>query len=659
MWYDAVSLAIYNNNLTSFQALFDPRSLAFGRTLIRNDGKFAPIIKAVTVRNQLVYDLVIGSVVFAGIGSPNFRVVDQEVLDASFIDTLDNPCAVGTPLGVGDSCFLWLAYYPKSAGPSSATAIISYNGNPGRQTILLSGTAVNTDLSGPSMTVSPKSLQFGNQAIGTRSTETIMATNRAATLSGAPGDLMTFEGPAKDDFSVTPDGCDSMLPNEVCQIAVHFTPSAPGKRSATLAITSSYDLAACVSGIFPAPCPKALKVNLAGTGVVAVGATPASLAFGNQNIGTSSTTRTVTIKNNQDGILRVTSISVVGTNSRDFATTTTCASLLAGGTCTIGVRFSPTMAGAETASLKVDYAGTGGLNGPSGSQTTPLTGTGVAVRCRGQAPAIVSANETTFTIGKPGSFSVTPNCIPATLQLTGSLPAGIAFNPLNGLLSGTPGAGTAGTYTVTFTASNGVQPNATQSFMLRIIPAPTPPIITSANSATFTAGTNNTFSFTATGTPPISFAIQRCGGFGCFAAVLPAGLGFNTSNGVLSGNPPPGSTEGSYNFRVAARSLGGAETTQDFTLTIKASPAPRITSPDLVIFREGQAGSFTVTAQGTPTPVVTMTGTLPSGLAFNPSTRAISGTPAAGSAGNYEITFRASNGIGPDAVQSVLLLVSN
>ena len=50
----------------------------------------------------------------------------------------------------------------------------------------------------------------------------------------------------------------------------------------------------------------------------------------------------------------------------------------------------------------------------------------------------------------------------------GALPAGISFDPASGVLSGTPAAGTMGSYVVIFTAQNGVAPNASQNFTLNI-----------------------------------------------------------------------------------------------------------------------------------------------------------------------------------------------
>jgi hypothetical protein len=84
-----------------------------------------------------------------------------------------------------------------------------------------------------------------------------------------------------------------------------------------------------------------------------------------------------------------------------------------------------------------------------------------------QAPAITSANNTAITVGAAGSFTVTATGFPApTFSESGALPGGVTF--VNGLLSGTPASGTAGTFNLTITASNGVGSNATQAFTLTI-----------------------------------------------------------------------------------------------------------------------------------------------------------------------------------------------
>jgi hypothetical protein len=87
-----------------------------------------------------------------------------------------------------------------------------------------------------------------------------------------------------------------------------------------------------------------------------------------------------------------------------------------------------------------------------------------------EAPEVTSAAETMFVLGEFGSFSVTATGYPAvSFSAIGALPSGVILAP-DGTLSGTPATGTAGEYVVTITASNGVAPNATQTFTLEVVP---------------------------------------------------------------------------------------------------------------------------------------------------------------------------------------------
>jgi len=75
----------------------------------------------------------------------------------------------------------------------------------------------------------------------------------------------------------------------------------------------------------------------------------------------------------------------------------------------------------------------------------------------------------------------------------------------------------------------------------------------------------------------------------------------------------------------------------------------------------GTNGSFTVTATGYPTPSISSSGALPSGVTFvdnGNGTATLSGTPAFGSSGTYPLTFTASSGFGTDATQNFTLIVS-
>jgi hypothetical protein len=81
--------------------------------------------------------------------------------------------------------------------------------------------------------------------------------------------------------------------------------------------------------------------------------------------------------------------------------------------------------------------------------------------------------------------------------------------------------------------------------------------------------------------------------------------------------------------------------------------SPAITSPDEATFTEGVAGSFAVSATGTPAPTITKWGTLPTGVTF--SDGVLSGTPT--QIGAFQITFTAENGIGADSTQQFTLTV--
>ncbi len=81
--------------------------------------------------------------------------------------------------------------------------------------------------------------------------------------------------------------------------------------------------------------------------------------------------------------------------------------------------------------------------------------------------------------------------------------------------------------------------------------------------------------------------------------------------------------------------------------------APAFTSASSTTFTKGSTNTFTPTASGTPAPVITESGALPSGVTF--SGGVLSGTPTA--TGTSNITFTASNGVGVPVTQAFTLTV--
>jgi len=278
-----------------------------------------------------------------------------------------------------------------------------------------------------------------------------------------------------------------------------------------------------------------------------------------------------------------------------------------------------------------------------------------------QAPSITSGSSATFTEGTAGTVTVATTGSPtATITEAGALPTGVTFTD-NGdgtaTLSGTPAAGTANTYPITITASNGVSPDASQSFTLTVSKAPAAPAITSDPDPTFVVGTAGTFSVTTTGNPVAK--ITESGN-------LPTGVTF-TDNGdgtaTVAGTPADG-TRGSYPFTITASNGVGTDATQSFTLTVNpANAAPVITSANSTTFAVGAAGTFPVVTTGFPNASLSATSSpaLPSGVTFKDNgdgTATLAGTPPAGSQGTYALTVTASNSVGT-AVQTLVLTVNS
>src|SRR6185369_2069643 len=83
--------------------------------------------------------------------------------------------------------------------------------------------------------------------------------------------------------------------------------------------------------------------------------------------GASSAAQAVTVTNSGTAAAPVTAVSTSG----DFSQTNTCGtSIAAGSSCTVSVKFTPTVAGARTGNLTVTASGI--------TSTVPLSGTGVA-----------------------------------------------------------------------------------------------------------------------------------------------------------------------------------------------------------------------------------------------------------------------------------------
>jgi len=208
-------------------------------------------------------------------------------------------------------------------------------------------------LQATTVTLSSTSLKFGVELVGTRSAA------QTATLTNTGAATLTISSIAVSGDFLAENNCGSSLPaGASCTIRVAFNPSAKGVRTGRVTITDD-----------AADSPQTIKLK--GTGTV-VQLSPSSLHFGNQVVGTTSDPQRATITNTGSDSFHISGIGISGPNFGDFAETTTCGSrLVAGGSCTVDVTFTPGARGHRHASLKIVD------DGGASPQAVPLSGTGV------------------------------------------------------------------------------------------------------------------------------------------------------------------------------------------------------------------------------------------------------------------------------------------
>jgi hypothetical protein len=243
----------------------------------------------------------------------------------------------------------------------------------------------------PGISLTPASLDFGNQALSVRS-----APKTVTVVNAGSAALTITTITTSGDFLET-DNCIGTLAagGGYCTISVTFTPSVLGAATEQISITDN------------APnSPHTITVR--GTGVAASTSAkvyPTSLSFGELKVGLISEPKTVTYTNTGTSTLNISRISVSG----DYVQTNTCEAALnvlePGASCTISVSFQPTGSGDRNGTLSISS------NAAGSPHTAALLGTGLAV----------------FSLTSPDSpKTVTIGTTEATFQISASAPEGFS-----------------------------------------------------------------------------------------------------------------------------------------------------------------------------------------------------------------------------------------
>jgi trimeric autotransporter adhesin len=315
-----------------------------------------------------------------------------------------------------------------------ATVTATYNG--GFTTATLT---VNPGV--PAVTLSSSTLAYGRQAVGTTTT------GQNVTITNTGTAALNLSIAASGDFKQTNNCGGSLQVGGNCQVSVSFFPTTVGAIDGAITLTDN-----------AANSPQ--LVSLSGAGVTPATLSPASIAFGNVTVDTTSIPKTVTLTNNMKTALNFTfaasgNYAVVGNGNSPCGN-----SLTAGKSCTLSVSFSPTANGSinggltvsDSSALKqqvVALSGTG-----TGGAAAPLTFNPTSVTFATQAfaaaspPQVVtvknaSASSVTITsIAASGNFAVTGSgalpCNPGTiLTANGACTLSATFTPYyTGVLKG-------------------------------------------------------------------------------------------------------------------------------------------------------------------------------------------------------------------------------
>ena len=287
-------------------------------------------------------------------------------------------------LAAGQGASLSVVYAPAAAGSVTGSVSVVSDAANSPLTMALSGTGfVPTFL----LSASPTSLGFGNLAVGSSSSQTVILTN-----SGNSSVTISQLNVSGAGFSAS--GLTlplTLTAGQSTALSVQFAPQAGGSVTGSVSVVSSTTNS-------PA------TISLSGSGVVAtflLSASPTSLSFGNLTVGSSSS-QTVMLTNTGNSSV---TISQVNTSGPGFSASglTLPLTLAAGQGASLSVVFAPAAAGSVTGSISVVSNAT-------------------------NSPAIVSL----------GGSGVQPIAHSSTLSWTASTSVVTGYNVYRGTISGGP-----------------------------------------------------------------------------------------------------------------------------------------------------------------------------------------------------------------------------
>ena len=307
------------------------------------------------------------------------------------------PCPATLPAapGPGNACTVEAMFTPTVVGPARGTLAFASDGG----TAVLDLTGTGDPVPVPVVSLSPASLTFPSQSVGTVSSpQAVMLQNAGA---GPLAISMITSGGDFAHNSSCPIAPSTLAPESACEITVTFSPLIVGGRIGTLAITSD------ATG-------SPHQVSLSGTGtpaaVPAVSVAPAPVPFPATRVGALSAAVPVTVTNTGTAPLILSRIEVLGGGFSMVGND--CAPELHPGTsCTLTIVFTPPAVGTISGVLWI------GSNAPESPVIVDLSGTGTPA-----AVATLTASPTLLDFG-PRPVGTTSPAMTVTLGNKGEATA--------------------------------------------------------------------------------------------------------------------------------------------------------------------------------------------------------------------------------------------
>ncbi|MFG6486218.1 choice-of-anchor D domain-containing protein [Roseateles sp. BYS78W] len=381
---DNIAAYLANPSVTAAPAIsVTPTSLSFATTTVG-----ASTSGSVVVSNTGTAALTLSAISLSGTAAASYA-----------LGTGSSACAAGGSVAAGASCTVYVTFKPQAAGTLAASLVLTHNASGGSTTVALSGTG--SAVPAPVIALSASTLDLGSSVVGTAAAAksvTVSNTGTAALNFSA----LTLGGSDASAFSLT-GSCavgQAVAAGASCTLTLGFTPSRIGTHSASLSIASNASNGA-------------QTLTLAGTGTAVpapvAARSPATIAFGNVTINTAAAAQVVTWSNTGTAAMTLGTPTLAGASAFTLASNGCGTTLAAGASCTLGLAYTPTAIGSDTATLSLPS------NGSSAALTVALSGSGIAVPVA--TPVLSDSGTISFADTLTGQSSATHT---TTLSNTGN-----------------------------------------------------------------------------------------------------------------------------------------------------------------------------------------------------------------------------------------------